>query len=87
MPKPGSATERGYGVEHRAARREWAAELERLGSLPCARCGQVIYHVDAWDLGHTDDRTAYLGPEHQACNRADGGRRRHAPTAPRRRVL
>lgn len=87
MPKVGTTTERGYGTEHRRERRRWADRLRREGSLPCARCGEPIHHGEAWDLGHTDDRGAYIGPEHQACNRADGGRRRHAPKAYKRRVL
>ncbi len=87
MPKPGTTTDRGYGPEHRALRDDWARELKKVGSLPCARCGQPIHHGDNWDLGHTDDRTAYHGPEHQRCNRADGGRRRHRPPTPVRRTL
>ncbi len=88
MAKAGTTTERGYGHAHQQLRKAWAKELKRLGVLPCARCGEPVYDGDEWDLGHTDDRTAYTGPEHRCrCNRADGGRRRHAPTAPRWRVL
>jgi hypothetical protein len=88
MPKPGSTTARGYGAKHQAERKRWAKELARLGVLPCARCGEPIHDGDEWDLGHTDDRTGYTGPEHSGrCNRADGGRRRHAPRAHARRIL
>lgn len=87
VPTPGGTTARGYGHEHQQLRAEWAKELKKLGVLPCARCGESIYHGDDWDLGHTDDRTGYTGPEHRSCNRADGGRRRHAPTSFKRRVL
>jgi hypothetical protein len=88
MPQPGSTTARGYGAAHQRLRKTWAKELKRLGVLPCARCGLPIYDGDEWDLGHTDDRTAYTGPEHRReCNRADGGRKRHAPRTFRRRAL
>lgn len=83
-------TDRGYGYAHQLERKAWAKELKRLGVLPCARCGQPIHDGDPWDLGHTDDRTGYLGPEHRnECNRADGGRKRHRPPTlvHRRRVL
>jgi hypothetical protein len=87
MPKSGNTTARGYGSAHQRERRRWARELKRLGVLPCARCGGDIYDGQPFDLGHTDDRTTYTGPEHVRCNRADGGRRRHKPAMPRRWVL
>lgn len=88
MPKPGNTTARGYGTAHQAERKRWAARLKHAGSLPCARCGEPIYDGDEWDLGHTDDRAGYVGPEHRRrCNRADGGRRRWDPPKPKRRVL
>lgn len=83
-----TTTERGYGHAHQQERKAWAKELKKVGVLPCARCGQPIYDGDEWDLGHTDDRSAYTGPEHsRACNRADGGRRSHQPLTFNRRAL
>lgn len=87
MPRLASTTARGYGYAHQQLRAWWAKELKRVGVLPCARCGGDIHHGDKWDLGHTDDRTAYTGPEHRTCNRRDGGKRRHQARVPRRRVL
>jgi len=71
MPKPGSATERGYGVAHQKQRRAWEPKVKR-GEAHCARCGQPITLDQAWDLGHNDERTAWTGPEHATCNRRAG---------------
>lgn len=38
---------------------------------------QPIEGWQAWDLDHTDDRTAYLGPAHQRCNRSEGALKRN----------
>ena len=32
------------------------------------RCGQPMYPSQRLDLGHTDDRTGYIGLVHHACN-------------------
>ena len=70
----GTTTERGYGHTHQVERARWAAILTQ-HSIPCARCGNPIERNAPFDLGHTDDRKGWHGPEHPACNRADGGRR------------
>jgi hypothetical protein len=70
----GTRQQRGYTPEHDRARKAWAAKITQQGGIPCARCGQPINPGDPWDLDHTDDRTAYLGPSHPACNAAAGGR-------------
>lgn len=78
-PTPGGTTARGYGSDHRAERARWVPKVKRGGVL-CANpeCGQPIEPGEPWDLGHNDDRTAWRGPEHQDCNRADGARKRNA---------
>ena len=64
---------RGYGPLHRAMRRAVAVEV-RAGRGVCAKCGHPIKPGDRWDLGHSDDRTTYTGPEHASCNRSAGAR-------------
>lgn len=71
MPRPGSATDRGYGVAHQKQRRYWEPIVAR-GEASCARCLRGIAPTDTWDLGHNDDRTAWTGPEHSTCNRRAG---------------
>jgi len=67
-----SASRRGYDRRHRAERSRWAPKVS-LGQVDCARCKERIEPGAAWDLGHTDDRRAWTGPEHQDCNRSAGG--------------
>jgi hypothetical protein len=68
----GSSTQRGYGKAHRQARADALRDLE--DGQACARCGQPMYRTQAshLDLDHTDDRTAYRGLAHRACNRRAG---------------
>jgi hypothetical protein len=51
---------RGYGSEHKRRRRQWAPQVAR-GEVCCARCHEVIWPGEPWDLDHTPDRTGYLG--------------------------
>ena len=69
----GTATQRGYDGQHRALRRAWQTRIDAGEIVHCARCGTRI-NPHAWDLGHTDDRTHYRGPECAPCNRSAGGR-------------
>lgn len=73
----GTRQQRGYTTEHDRLRAELAPIVER-GDAICWRCRQPIQPGTAWDLGHTDDRSAWTGPEHATCNRAAGGRSAHA---------
>jgi hypothetical protein len=76
---------RGYGEPHKRRRAREAARIAR-GEASCmAPCckhprGRWIAPGEPWDLGHHPfDRSVYLGPMHQACNRnttLERGRRR-----------
>lgn len=69
----GFTTDRGYGKRHRRERDSWAPHVEA-GETRCAKCNWAIEPGQAWDLGHTDDRTAWTGPEHTRCNRSSARR-------------
>jgi hypothetical protein len=72
----GTRQARGYDTAHQLERDRWTPQVNT-GTITCARCGQPIRPGQRWQLGHTDDRTAWTGPEHGACNEAAGGRRAH----------
>lgn len=76
--KRGTTTARGYGTTHQKLRAAWQARINAGEIIHCARCGTRITATTPWDLGHSEDRTTYTGPECQPCNRADGGRRGNA---------
>jgi hypothetical protein len=73
----GTRQRRGYDRRHDAERRRWAPRVAT-GAVRCARCDEPITATEPWDLGHTDDRTRWTGPEHARCNRAAAGRSAHA---------
>jgi len=74
MPSQGTRKERGYDYKHEKLRKQLAPDVEA-GRKNCWRCGERILAGEPWDLGHSDeDRTKYMGPEHQRCNRATAGR-------------
>lgn len=73
----GTRQQRGYTAEHDRLRRQ-LAPLVAQGQAICARCHQPIDPAEPWDLGHSDDRTRWTGPEHaNRCNRAAGGQAAH----------
>lgn len=73
MPRKGNTTERGYGHAHQRERERWRPKVEA-GLVDCARCKRPILAGQPWQLGHTDDRTGWSGPEHPKCNLSAGGR-------------
>jgi hypothetical protein len=78
-----TTAERGYGAEHERLRAEWQKVVDA-GAAECARCGDPLPPGSKWDLGHTDDRTGYNGPECIPCNRGNGGRNGAAVTNAKR---
>lgn len=74
MPSQGTTRQRGYGHRHRSLREQWKPKVEA-GKVKCWRCDKPIRPGDKWDLGHSDDRSHYEGPEHIQCNRATAARR------------
>lgn len=69
----GTRQQRGYDTAHDRLRAQWAPQVAT-GQVLCARCHQPIPAGTPWDLGHTDDRTRWSGPEHANCNRSAGGK-------------
>ena len=82
-----STTQRGYGADHQQLRKRYWAPKVRAGNIDCARCGQRIAPGQPWDLGHTDDRSAWTGPEHASCNRSAGGKNGAAAANLRRTLI
>jgi len=72
----GTRQERGYDAAHVRLRASWARKVAT-GQVDCARCHKRISPLEPWHLDHTDDRSGYLGPSHEACNVG------HAPISPR----
>jgi hypothetical protein len=83
----GTTPGRGYGYQHQQLREQYRPQVDA-GQAYCQqpRCvmpGRWIPPGTPWDLGHTDDRTGWIGPCHAKCNRVAGNR---SPRRRRRRV-
>lgn len=73
----GTATARGYGYQHQQLRASWQPRVDA-GTVPCARCHQLIQPGQRWALDHhDDDRSQYYGPSHAWCNNSASGRKAH----------
>jgi hypothetical protein len=80
----GTRQERGYDAQHDALRRHLVAALDPWA--PCPRCGHPLGPDPALlDLMHNDQRTAWLGLGHRACNRdvSPQGARPRTPRPPK----
>lgn len=69
----GSRQARGYDAQHDSLRRRWKPKVERCEvdchAPTCVMPMRRILPGQEWDLGHTEDRTTWRGPEHMQCNR------------------
>jgi len=72
----GTTKERGYSGEHQALRAAIVTSMHQGQTVRCIDCS-VVLTPQTLHLGHTDDRTAYRGPQCVTCNDADAGRRSH----------
>jgi len=77
MRKKLPPSKRGYGYDHQKLRAALVPSVLS-GQVACARCGKRIEPGEPWDLGHSDDRTRYTGPEHRRCNRSAGAHKSNA---------
>ena len=75
----GTTTQRGYGTPHRKLRARWRPLVDEgmvsCHATICLEPSRWIRPGPPWHLGHTPDRTAWTGPEHQRCSIADRNRR------------
>jgi hypothetical protein len=83
----GTRQQRGYDRRHERLRATWQPMVEAglvdCHALTCLMTERRIPIGAAWDLGHTRDRKTWTGPEHERCNRAEGGRAAHDAGAQR----
>jgi hypothetical protein len=70
-----SRERRGYGAAHKRLRETYRRAIEGGKVVLCARCRRRILPGTPFDLGHTDDRSGWTGPEHRMCNQLAGARK------------
>lgn len=85
----GSTTERGYGTAHQRER----ARLKPIVDAGQAFCAQPVCLMPSrwiqpgtpWALGHSDDRSHWIGSVHYQCNQRDGASKGGKVIAARKR--
>jgi hypothetical protein len=73
---------RGYGNQHDQLREQWRPKVEA-GEVDCHAdvCVMPARRLQAgqpWDLGHDRTTGKHRGPEHEKCNRSEGGKAAHS---------
>ena len=82
----GSREDRGYGADHQAERAQYASLIRAGITIRCVTCNTIL--GPDFHLGHTDDRTTWVGPQCPLCNDRRAGQASHTPpNTPRRRGL
>lgn len=71
----GTPEQRGYDQAHRNERQAWQQRINAGHTVTCPRCDKLITPDQPFDLGHPTGRAGGRMPEHQTCNRSEGGRR------------
>jgi hypothetical protein len=75
----GKTAERGYGGAHARLRATWKPVVDAgqayCHAAICRKPSRWIAPGTAWHLGHTPDRTAWTGPEHEKCNESEAATR------------
>lgn len=77
----GTRQQRGYGPAHERLRKQWRPKVEaglvNCHADPCIAPILRILPGESWDLGHDRATGKHRGPEHERCNRSEGGRAAH----------
>lgn len=73
-----------YDYAHQQQRAKWKPTVDAgLATCHAKRClmsSRIIVpdytkRGDGWDVGHSEDRSRWTGPEHARCNRSEGATR------------
>lgn len=79
--KRGTRQARGYDRAYDLARKRWAPKVAactvQCHAPVCVESVRLILPMQAWDLGHDQQRNI-RGPEHATCNRSAGGKASHS---------